>query len=461
MKSANPILFVALTLCLAHGLTGKTVAISTKAELLSSLENLQAGDTLELSSGEWNSVELILVMEGRAEAPIVLTGASDGSTVITGRSSIRIGGKYITVRNLQFKGVEPPDNQDAIVSFQETSEKMAFQSRLSNCFFDACNPKDPDRRYAWVRIYGLKNRVDHTLFSGQNHSGVTVQVMMRLAHAGHRIDNNHFKDRKPGDGNGFECIQLGQSGDSEKNGDCVIEYNLFERCDGETEIISNKTGNNSYRFNTFVESAGCLTLRHGDNCLVENNAFFGNGKPLSSGIRIIGKGHTVRNNYFDDLSGITGGVIVLYTGFPGSPLNGYFAADDTQLENNLVVDCQGVGLYLHGGYGERNRTILPKRVSIKNNLIHLGVFGHLQVAGELPDAVFENNIVNQGKEFGRRDLNGFIKTPMTLKTNDAGFRIPVDGSGEYLFNFQGIGPRIVTTEEVGPTWETYHPASTR
>lgn len=457
MKYAYPSLVILLAQCLTVLLPGKTVQVSTTTELMATLDKLQAGDTLELSSGEWDSMQLRLSLEGRAEAPIVVKGASDGTTVITGRSSIQIGGQYITIRDLHFKGVEPPEGEEAIISFQESSEKMAYGSRLSNCFFDACNPVDPERRYAWVRMYGAKNRVDHNLFFGQNHSGVTVQVMMRTANARHRIDHNHFKDRKPGDGNGFECIQLGQSGDSEKDGNCMIEYNLFERCDGETEIVSNKTGNNIYRYNTFAESAGCLTLRHGNNCLVENNVFFGKGKALAGGIRIIGKGHTVRNNYFDGLSSLTGGVIVLYTGFPGSPLNGYFAADDTKLKNNLVVDCQGIGLYLHGGYGERNRTILPKRVSVTGNLIHLGASGNMQVAGELPDAIFENNIVNHGREFGRRDLTGFTKASMKLITNDAGFQMPVGDDGKPLFEFDGDGPRIISRKDVGPAWDAALP----
>ena len=43
----------------------------------------------------------------------------------------------------------------------------------------------------------------------------------------------------------------------------------FDRCDGEVEIISSKSGGNIYRGNLFLQSRGTLTLRHGDGNLVE------------------------------------------------------------------------------------------------------------------------------------------------------------------------------------------------
>jgi hypothetical protein len=38
------------------------------------------------------------------------------------------------------------------------------------------NPKDPGTRYFWVSFFGQNNRIDHTRFTGQNHSGVTIVV---------------------------------------------------------------------------------------------------------------------------------------------------------------------------------------------------------------------------------------------------------------------------------------------
>ncbi|MGJ8640228.1 MAG: polysaccharide lyase 6 family protein [Opitutaceae bacterium] len=430
--------------------------VSTKKDLSTALRLVKAGDTVELSSGTWDSIEIGILAQGTEEAPITVKGASDGSTLVTGQSCIEIGGRFITIRDLHFQGCEPPERKSSIVYFQKSS-RMASDSRLTNCVFESCNPVDPERRYSWVRLSGDRNRVDHSVFSAHNHSGVTIQVKLENSIAGHRIDHNHFIDRKPGDGNGFECIQVGQSQDSLKNGDCVVDYNLFERCDGETEIISSKTGNNVFRFNTFSESAGTLTLRHGDNNLVERNVFLGNGKSGAGGIRVIGNGHIVRSNYMEGISDVTGGSIVLYSGIPDSPLNGYFAANGATIEDNLMVNCLGVGVYLRGGYGERGRTILPEKVAIKRNLIHLAPVGESAVSGELPDVIVESNITSSELVAELQEMGGFRSIQMELHRSQEGFAMPLDLDGTPLFSFGDRAPSLLKKGEVGPEW--YVPSS--
>ena len=57
----------------------------------------------------------------------------------------------------------------------------------------------------------------------------------------------------------------------------IVEDNYYEHCDGEAEIISNKSCENIYRRNTFVECKGAL-MRHGNRCTAEGNWFFGHGR---------------------------------------------------------------------------------------------------------------------------------------------------------------------------------------
>jgi hypothetical protein len=50
------------------------------------------------------------------------------------------------------------------------------------------------------------------------------------------------------------------------------------------ELITNKSGANTSRYNTFLDSPGArLTLRHGNDCLVYGNTF-----RRTDGIRIFG-----------------------------------------------------------------------------------------------------------------------------------------------------------------------------
>lgn len=454
----SKLLFLLLTIfCLPLSGYGESILVSSMDELKKAAKNLNPGDTLELSEGEWESVELSLRARGTEEAPIVVKGASNGNTVITGRSWIGIGGHYITVRDLHFKGVEPPSSVEGIVQFRDSGKREAEHSRLSNCVFESCNPKDLSRRYKWVQIYGVKNRVDHTVFANQQHNGVAIQVRMAKEDVQHRIDHNHFIDRAEGDGNGFEMIQVGQSQDSENVGNCLVENNLFERCDGEIEIISNKTCGNVYRGNVFLESKGSLTLRHGNDCIVEGNVFIGNGKEGSTGLRIVGSRHVVKGNYFEGLYGRTGGVIVLYTGIPKSPLNGYFAADNVSIENNLLVNSAGNAMYLLGGYGEKGRDILPTGVKIRDNLVHLSVGGAALFVGDLPDVEFKGNIAASGKEVGRVDLTGIEKQKIKLARNESGLLDAFGENGAKAFQFKESAPRLLDRSEVGATWFTVHP----
>jgi hypothetical protein len=428
-------------------LAAREIAVSDPLDLAKAAIDLKPGDTLVLAPGTWHDLDINLAGAGTPEAPIVFSGSPNGATLLTGRTHLGLSGTHLEVRNLHFFKAEPPDGSDSLVSFRH-ADKSASDSRLTGVFFDACNPADQDRRYAWVRLYGLKNRVDHCLFSGQTHSGVTVQVMMNVPEAGHRIDHNHFLDRAPGSGNGFECIQVGQSRDSMKIGRVQVDSNLFENCDGETEIVSSKTCENVIRRNLFYRSFGTLTLRHGDDCLVEDNVFIGDGKKGAGGIRIIGSGHTVRGNYFEGLSSYTGGVIVLYSGKPDSPLSGYFAADRARIERNLFYGIEGVTLYLIGGYAGKDRFILPTGVMVRGNLLHQKDGRFVQVAGQLEDAVFEENILVAPTETGRTDLTGFALKSLRFERNDDGLVVPSGPGSEALPH----PPALLRRREVGPDW---------
>ena len=89
----------------------------------------------------------------------------------------------------------------------------------------------------------------------------------------HRIDHNHFGHRPPLRRNGGETIRVGNSWSSMSSSGTLVERNLFDRCDGELEIISSKSSDNVYRQNTLRACAGMLTLRHGNRCLVADNYF--------------------------------------------------------------------------------------------------------------------------------------------------------------------------------------------
>jgi poly(beta-D-mannuronate) lyase len=120
-----------------------------------------------------------------------------------------------------------------------------------------------------------------------------------------------------------------------------VEQNYFERCNGEAEIVSNKSCENIYRHNLFDRCAGALTLRHGHRCIVDGNVFLGHKEKGTGGVRIIGRDHRVTNNYFEGLRGdAERAAICLMNGIPNSPLNGYAPVSNALVAHNTFIDCK-------------------------------------------------------------------------------------------------------------------------
>ena len=182
--------------------------------------------------------------------------------------------------------------------------------------------------------------MDHCRFVGQNHSGCTVTVWLDGKPTHHRIDHNHLADRPadPDDGNGFETMRLGTSKQGDTKAFVTVENNLFERCDGEIEIISNKSCDNVFRGNTFRACAGTLTLRHGHRATIANNVFLGEGKKGSGGVRIIGEGHQITGNYIADVDDRASGAFSIAAGIPNTAANGYQQVKDVLIAHNTVLE---------------------------------------------------------------------------------------------------------------------------
>jgi poly(beta-D-mannuronate) lyase len=169
--------------------------------------------------------------------------------------------------------------------------------------------------------------------------------------------------------NGGETIRVGTSEVSMNVSRTLVEQNYFENCDGEAEIISNKSCENVYRGNTFVRNRGALTLRHGNRCIVDGNWFFGHDKPVSGGIRIIGEDHIIINNYLDGLAGEGfESAMPFVNGIPNSKPNEYFRVQRALVAYNTFVNCaQPMSFGI--GKGTRNRVEPPMDCTIANNLI--------------------------------------------------------------------------------------------
>ena len=183
----------------------------------------------------------------------------------------------------------------------------------------------------------------------------------------HHIHHNYFGPRPVFGSNGGETLRIGTSHYSLTQSNTLVENNFFDRCSGEVEIVSNKSGGNTYRGNTFYESRGTLTLRHGNGTRVENNLFEGNGAPYTGGIRVINAQQTLTNNMFRNLTGTRfSGALVVMNGVPNSPINRYHQVDGAVIEGNTFDQ---VGTIELGEGSDSERSAVPINSRFENNVV--------------------------------------------------------------------------------------------
>ncbi|MGH8178585.1 MAG: chondroitinase-B domain-containing protein, partial [Steroidobacter sp.] len=232
---------------------------------------------------------------------------------------------------------------------------------------------------------------------GKSNQGVTMAVRLDSAQSQenhHRIDHNYFGPRPVLGSNGGETLRIGTSQYSLTNSFTTVENNYFDRCDGEVEIISSKSGGNIFRGNLFFESRGTLTLRHGNDNVVENNVFLGKHVEHTGGIRVINKRQTVRNNYLFGLTGHRfGGALVIMNGVPNSPINRYHQVEDSVVEKNSIIESSHVELAA-GADAERSAPPLATRF-IGNLIYNADGRNIIAVRDDIGGIQFARNVVHK------------------------------------------------------------------
>jgi poly(beta-D-mannuronate) lyase len=381
----------------------------TRGAEIATLENeVHPGDVVIMADGTWTDQKIAFRGKGTYEEPVTLRPETPGKVILTGSSSLDIDGEHLVVRDLWLR--------DGTAS-GDTVRISGSRCRLTETAIVACQSKFN------VHVFGTENRVDHCYLAGKTSDSPTMQVEAEGRPNRHRIDHNHFGPRPPLGRNGGETIRVGYSGQSMSESRTLVERNLFDRCDGEIEIISSKSCGNVYRRNTFLACAGMLTLRHGNRCLVAGNFFLGKKKRGSGGIRIIGEDHTIVNNYIE---GVRQGAFWVTSGIPDSPLNGYFQARNVRVAFNTVVDSLGPCIELDAGIGSSGRSLRPERITIANNVFSVPEDGLLLKGKEGDGFRWAGNMASS-LPTGFEHV-GIVQADLRLERADDGLWRPVAGS---------------------------------
>ena len=347
--------------------------VSTVAQINAALATAQPGDTITLTNKVWQDADILFKQNGTPANPITLRAQTPGEVILAGTSRLRIAGHWLVVEGLRFQFGAVYDSE--VIRFRENSSRLATNCVLTDCSivdYSPALPPDESTDYKWISLYGASNRVENCYFKGKTNAGTTLVVWLpgpTNASNHHIIRRNYFGPRPDLGVNGGETIRIGTSDRSFTSSQTVVEANYFLACNGETEIISNKSCDNVYRYNTFDSCAGALTFRHGNRCTAEGNWFLGRGLPLTGGVRIIGEDHRVFNNYFVDLMG-TGyrSALTFMLGVPDSALNEYWQVQRAEVAFNTFVNCR-VSMLIGMAHSTLNTTLPPLDCVIANNIV--------------------------------------------------------------------------------------------
>ncbi len=420
------VLFITLICFVFSEINAQETIVANIEEYNKTIKNAKAGDVIILKNGVWKNVKLNAYGNGNKEKPIIVKAETAGKVIVSGNSTLNIYGQYVIVSGLWFK--DGNSTYKSVVQFRKDSKTFANNCRFTNSTISYYKVADGIKDH-WVDIWGKNNRVDHNNFTGKTSPGTTLVVWLKgdeHTENNHKIDNNVFGPRPNLGTNGGETIRIGTSTNSMKSSKTLVERNVFANCDGEIEIISNKSCDNIFRDNLFVASKGTLTLRHGNNALVERNVFLGNGVSNTGGIRIINQGHIVRNNF---LIGLLGdgyrGAIVVMNGVPNSPLNRYHQVKNVDIQNNTIINSGPISF---GEGKDDEKTLPPINTNFSNNLIFNNKSSkNVKFVDDVSGITFKNNYIDAPISAEK----GFTATKINWKELQS-FPIPTSNNPDLL-----------------------------
>ncbi|MBN8782737.1 MAG: polysaccharide lyase 6 family protein [Terrimonas ferruginea] len=317
--------------------------VSTVTEFKNALAAMNPGDTIEVNDGQYNLSSTTVTRSGCAEKPIIIRAKNKGMAVLNGATTLVFRNvKYTTFQGFAFESV----NIGTGIKLENCSRFRITQNSFKIIESSSCTWVYVGDTYASPEpLRSGYNRIDHNLFDGKTQAGNFIRMDGNINQQTQydTIDHNLFRNNGPRAANEKESIRVGVSTLSKSSGFTIIEYNRFEDCDGDPEIVSIKSCDNIIRYNTFVRCLGTLCLRQGFRSVAEGNFFFGENKTAEfnggtigcGGIRVYGKDHRIVNNYFHGLTGQKWDAAMTITN--GDVTNSSSSLAEHYLPENLVV----------------------------------------------------------------------------------------------------------------------------
>jgi poly(beta-D-mannuronate) lyase len=390
-----------------------TAVVTSLSQLQSAISSATAGTTITLANGTYavNSPITITGRNGTSSAPITIQAQTRGGVTLTGNQTfVFSNSSYVTISGFNFR-------QAITLDLAANS----FRLRLTRNDFQLASSVGHS-----VVVRGDDVKIDRNVFHDKSTAGCYLvidgpsgdDVIAQRTY----VLRNYFRDHSFTGDNGGEPIRLGVSSRALATADATVEYNLFERVNGDPEAISVKSSGSRIRYNTVRSSVGGIVLRHGNGNRVESNYLLAGG----NGIRIYGNDHLIVNNYVGDVAGAG---IVLGSGTerdhtPGESEDsrrGNDAPDRVTIALNTLRDnSQAIA-------GESQRTIPPLACKITDNLL-VGSSGALTDMPYQQGITWSGNVLWGSASNGNLPSSGFTRADPKLAAGSDGIYRLATGS---------------------------------
>ncbi len=388
--------------------------VSSQQEFTSAHNNASTNDSIIWESGIYTDIYMNI-----SKNSLFIAAKNLGGTVFTGNSYVKITSDYITLEGFQFVGgdIGTKDVINTAGSYNTFHQLniRAYKSYKYLVIREEC-------QYANVTYCNFENRIN---LDDKN----ILSILVDANNPGyHKVQHCSFKNFN-GNGNdlGIEPIRIGLSTQADRNSRSLVEYCYFTKCNGDGEIISSKSSQNVYRFNTFDNNPLAeLVLRHGSEVIVYGN-FFLNGK---GGVRVReGQNHYIYNNYFIELNDRS----IYLQNESSDPL------DNINIAFNTIISSSEVILGGSGSYKPTNVTIANNIFTEPDNKLFTEQTGNEKWIGNLVFGNLGFTTPNSGVNIVNPDLVKNANGYFGLSENSPAINAALSGYAS-LPQFDGMEP---------------------
>ncbi len=267
--------------CTNQFISGKTLKKATAGNLDSVISGAVAGDIIVLADGTYKK-GFTLKAKGTASKPIVVRAQNFGKVQFLD-TLISLEGHYAVLACMKLH-----DTKVNIGIYKSSNSDPGTGSRVTRNWLTS--DRDIDNGVMIQVHYSNLARIDHNDIGDEKNNFRRTGVMILNQPGGKsRVDHNYFHG-SPSGGKEYEAIWLAgssYSGNFDKTG-MLVDHNLFEKWNGDNEVLAVKTSGVTITNNTF-KGGKDLNLRFCEGNLIQNNVIEGRGiNSYGANHRIIG-----------------------------------------------------------------------------------------------------------------------------------------------------------------------------